>query len=114
MPIEEKKTVSKAGHNFLLENRERMSVSGCGMTEAKDQNREKLRASQGQLRGRARSRAGVWREGAHRAEPGLGCSDIIIFFIRRGVRLGSMGPCVKGRFRSARGPVIAPAEQGQS
>jgi sporulation protein YabP len=28
MPIEEKKTVSKAGHNFLLENRERMSVSG--------------------------------------------------------------------------------------
>ena len=28
MPIEEKKTVSKVGHNFLLENRERMSVSG--------------------------------------------------------------------------------------
>ena len=28
MPIEEKKQVSKSGHNFLLENRERMSVSG--------------------------------------------------------------------------------------
>ena len=28
MPIEEKKVVSKTGHNFLLENRERMSVSG--------------------------------------------------------------------------------------
>ncbi|MBE5812134.1 MAG: sporulation protein YabP [Clostridiales bacterium] len=28
MPIEEKKAVNKTGHNFLLENRERMSVSG--------------------------------------------------------------------------------------
>jgi len=28
MPIEEKKQVSKSGHNFLLENREKMSVSG--------------------------------------------------------------------------------------
>ena len=28
MPIEEKKVVNKTGHNFLLENRERMSVSG--------------------------------------------------------------------------------------
>lgn len=28
MPIEEKKAVNKVGHNFLLENRERMSVSG--------------------------------------------------------------------------------------
>lgn len=28
MPIEEKKQVSKAQHNFLLENREKMSVSG--------------------------------------------------------------------------------------
>jgi sporulation protein YabP len=28
MPIEEKKQISKAQHNFLLENRERMSVSG--------------------------------------------------------------------------------------
>lgn len=37
-------------------------------------------------------RAGVWREGAHRAEPWLGCSDVIIFFIRGEVRLGSMGP----------------------
>lgn len=59
-------------------------------------------------------RAGVWREGAHRAEPWLGCSDVIIFFIRGEVRLGSMGPCLKGRLRSVRGPVIAPGEQGQS
>lgn len=28
MPIEEKSVASKNGHNFLLENRERMSVSG--------------------------------------------------------------------------------------
>jgi len=28
MPIEERKQVSKSGHNFLLENREKMSVSG--------------------------------------------------------------------------------------
>jgi len=28
MPIEEKKQVSKSGHNFLLEGREKMSVSG--------------------------------------------------------------------------------------
>ena len=28
MPIEEKKQVSKAQHNFLLENREKMSISG--------------------------------------------------------------------------------------
>ncbi len=28
MPIEEKKQVLKAGHNFLLENREKMSISG--------------------------------------------------------------------------------------
>lgn len=28
MPIEEKKQINKTQHNFLLENRERMSVSG--------------------------------------------------------------------------------------
>jgi sporulation protein YabP len=28
MPIEEKKQVSKTQHNFLLENREKMSISG--------------------------------------------------------------------------------------
>lgn len=37
-------------------------------------------------------RAGVWREGAHRAEPGLGRSDVVVFFIGGGVRLGSAGP----------------------
>lgn len=51
-------------------------------------------------------RAGVWREGAHRAEPGLGRSDVVVFFIGGGVRLGSAGPCVTGRLRSVRGPVL--------
>ena len=65
-------------------------------------------------RGSRQSRSPETGSAQSRAGPRLGCSDVIIVFIGGEVRLGSEGPCAAGRLRSVRGPVVAPAEQGQS